>query len=348
VDVGGLADDAGKARVILEAMKLMGYQATGIGAADLRLKDKFFELARQSGVPVIASLGDYRDRHPEVLDRLILTVGRRKVGFAAVPKPSGGRIRATPLIAVLKDLRRRCDLVVVLSQLGTPDDRRLVALPGMRGLADVLIGNSQAVKIAGTEEDEGVTLVSNKGKGCCLHVVEVRFRWLRRPAYKCLRFVIQPQLPKDPAVEKLVREHSKSVQDEFLRFSSQSMPARAAWGWVDSQACGRCHPAQYKQWADSRHAHAVATLARAHRLAPECLPCHSETYRQIKMWQPSGNEREGVECVTCHGNGDAHMKTPQRWNIDRGEGSRVCVNCHTTAHSPSFQYDVYREMIQHW
>ena len=343
-----MAAEAAKARVVFQAMKLMGYQATTVGEADLRLGDEFFRLAQQSGVPVIATAGKYRDFHREVLDRLVVTVGKRKIGFAAAPKTKEARFRAEALIAILKQLRRECDLVVLLSQLGTSDDRRLVKLPGMRGLVDVLIGNSQAVSIPGTEKVEGATLVSNKGKGCCLHTVEVSFRWLRRPVYLCRRYTILPEFPVDPAVEQLVRDYARVTQEEFLRQSELHMPARETWGWIDSNACARCHRDEYRQWFDSAHAHAVATLERDHRLAPECLRCHSETYRRVKLWQPSGNQREGVECVTCHGDATAHLKNPQRWNIDRGEGERVCINCHDRANSPAFLYDTFRDKIRHW
>ena len=370
VDVGGLsrkrwlpidrAEAANRTGLILRAMKQMGYEATGIGTADRRLGDRFFEEAKQAGVPIIASMDGHAEEHDNVVETLVREFDGHKVGFAAIPSQptSQGRLKLEGLVRVLKQLREECGTVILLSQLGYRDDVRLVETPGMRGLVDVLIGNSDAKLVADldaegdlrwTREHAGVTFVRNAGEGKTVFVLAVRTGWLARPRYICRGFNLTAEMPEDPKLREQLDAYHEGWEQRFLQLSAELIPPRDEWKSVASTTCAQCHPDAYEAWAETRHAHAVATLREEGKRVPDCLSCHSQIYRSLHVFADDHQEPQGVECVTCHrGPAEQHVKAPSRANIQRANSEGACKPCHTSVNSPEFDYLDYRDRIQHW
>ena len=290
VDVGGLsrkqwlpidrAEAASRAGFILRAMKQMGYEATGIGTADRRLGDRFFEQAKQAGVPVIASMDGHAEKHDNAVETLVREFDGHKVGFAAIPSQptSQGRLKLEALVKVLKRLREECETVILLSQLGYRDDVRLVKMPGMRGLADVLIGNSDAKLVMNpdaegdlrfTREHAGVTFVRNAGEGTTVFVLAVRTGWLERPRFICRGFTRSPEMPEDPRLREQLDAYHEDREQRFLQLSAELIPPRDQWKFVPSTTCAECHSDAYEKWEATGHAHAVATLRDEGKRVPD-------------------------------------------------------------------------------
>ena len=152
-------------------------------------------------------------------------------------------------------------------------------------------------------------------------------------------------------------------------------PAATANKYIGAAKCKNCHSAaesgnQYAAWQAANHSKAFETLAtdEAKRIAKEkgiddpqksdaCLRCHVTAYglpeEQIKK---GFDQKLGVQCETCHGPGDNHVKArmaavakaagageapkgPQP--IDENEmsskiGVDTCLRCHNEE-SPTFK-----------
>jgi len=109
--------------------------------------------------------------------------------------------------------------------------------------------------------------------------------------------------------------------------------------------CGECHPSEQALWAETRHAHAYATLVDREREDPElsCALCHNVG--------PNGNELDdpmigfrgepvpelrNVQCESCHGPGATHV-TDVKQHPDAALGVDFdlgCGECHQDDHHP--------------
>lgn len=158
--------------------------------------------------------------------------------------------------------------------------------------------------------------------------------------------------------------------------------------YVGAAKCKNCHRAeeagnQYGAWEESKHAHAYETLktpeAKAQAKergiedplkADECLRCHVTGHGEPEEHFRKGFDIEqGVQCETCHGPGEQHMKArlmaaaAAARNPDADEGyvqvpegeivstvgQDTCLECHNEE-SPSFQsfcYYLRAEQVRH-
>ncbi len=121
--------------------------------------------------------------------------------------------------------------------------------------------------------------------------------------------------------------------------------------WVTSRQCRACHPAQYKDWTGSKHAHAYATLMKEKRhFDHQCWSCHS-----TGAGKPGGPQTptevgplRNVQCESCHGPGQDHLAKPGKGNIVRTPNEAVCMECHTEEQTEGrFVFEDYLPKIDH-
>lgn len=106
--------------------------------------------------------------------------------------------------------------------------------------------------------------------------------------------------------------------------------------FVGSQSCFACHPAQQKQWKNTDHSSAFATMYRTHRNHhPGCVQCHVTGFGEPGGYSMAAHSAslENVGCEACHGPGHDHVAHPRFDNIIRSPLRHVCQTCHTTEHS---------------
>jgi len=115
---------------------------------------------------------------------------------------------------------------------------------------------------------------------------------------------------------------------------------------VGAISCKQCHEVNYKNWANTRHAKALQTIATSPKYSQEeCLICHSTGYGKIADYTIVDEVPfylRGVQCEACHGEGRGH---PKKGGIERKVTLGVCRNCHTRDQSPTFNYLAYLEKI---
>ena len=173
----------------------------------------------------------------------------------------------------------------------------------------------------------------------------------------------------------------------LLQSSDPAPPVESLGGnYIGAAKCKNCHSSadsgnQYGAWSTSLHAHAFETLASdkaevkeaaAKRNVTEpskddtCVKCHVTGFGEPEDKFARGWKRElGVQCETCHGPGDDHLKVRMKaaatvdpkagyQALPEGEmvstpGVDVCVKCHNPE-SPSYKpfcYFEFRGKIAH-
>lgn len=164
-----------------------------------------------------------------------------------------------------------------------------------------------------------------------------------------------------------------------LSFLSSSSGGGGAGGlapnrYVGAQRCKTCHQAeeagdQYGVWQKEKHSHAYEVLAsdkakeygKARDIADpqksdKCLKCHSTAFGEPKEnLHRSFDPKLGVQCETCHGPGENHVKARMTAAAKEDEGAKApaysaisddeviksppmktCLGCHNEE-SPGFK-----------
>ena len=112
--------------------------------------------------------------------------------------------------------------------------------------------------------------------------------------------------------------------------------------------CMKCHLDAASQWASTAHAHALETLEQDPKGAgADCRSCHVTAFGEAGGFTDRKETPQfaSVGCETCHGPGGEHAA-----RSTRGYGKvslRSCSNCHTTQHSPDFNYYTYLTKVSH-
>jgi hypothetical protein len=145
-----------------------------------------------------------------------------------------------------------------------------------------------------------------------------------------------------------------------IAFVAGDAAAQATSQYLGAAKCKTCHNsakkgAQYKDWSDSKHAHAFLELASPKALeiaakagikdpqkAPECLSCHvTGAGEPADHFAASFSDSAGVQCESCHGAGSNYFKmaTMKEIRADKTPASaakygllmptkQTCAKCH--------------------
>lgn len=118
--------------------------------------------------------------------------------------------------------------------------------------------------------------------------------------------------------------------------------------YAGSESCAKCHVADEKTHAHSKHFHGLETLtARDFDADPYCLKCHTTGYggpagfTNIKATPGLG----GIGCESCHGPSKAHVLDPLKKTPV--PGASACMTCHDPENSPTFEYGIFWPKIDH-
>jgi hypothetical protein len=147
--------------------------------------------------------------------------------------------------------------------------------------------------------------------------------------------------PRDPQLRELLDDtfsHIGRLNAQAERSAPEAKPGQATY--VGSDSCGACHTPAYRWWISTPHGRAYQTLVtRKRALDLECVGCHVTGFEQ-----PGGSSLtqlehyQGVGCESCHGPGGLHAYNPQTQRVERAVPRTVCVTCHDSEHSDSFEY----------
>jgi len=186
---------------------------------------------------------------------------------------------------------------------------------------------------------------------------------------------------KKPSISLTLLALLTTLGIAFLSLEGSSQDKAAAKPganrYIGAEKCKSCHGAadggdQYGAWTKMKHAKAFETLAGedAKKLASakgiadpqkadECVKCHVTAFGVPDDQIKKGFEKtHGVQCESCHGPGEAHMKArfaaaaaaggaTGYTKIDPAEivavpSADACVTCHNDK-SPSYKAFCYHE-----
>ncbi|MCX8053405.1 MAG: hypothetical protein N3B12_06325 [Armatimonadetes bacterium] len=171
---------------------------------------------------------------------------------------------------------------------------------------------------------------------------------------------------EDSALIAVYDEYSRKVKDAVLSFSEEfqskgeSMLTKRGLNLVEmrkrlrksqlatAERCKSCHESIHDGWLKTRHAKAMATLAKTNQeYDPECITCHATG---VLVRNGFANMRDtpelaNVQCEACHGPGLAHAESPSKGYGETGE--EICRSCHTDDRTPEFDYEKEWAKIKH-
>jgi len=114
---------------------------------------------------------------------------------------------------------------------------------------------------------------------------------------------------------------------------------------VGTEACRRCHVAEYERWSATGHAGAFELLTRAGKATQvRCYMCHitDAPLERATAWLPSlpaNGDLRRVGCESCHGPGGKHARSEKAADIAR-PSARTCAGCHTRKLRLTFSYEI--------
>lgn len=368
VDAGNFSDAPGpggdvRTRAIVEAMNKLGYAASAVGERDLAGgAEKFRALTAHARFPFVSTnLVRESSRKHWLPPSVILRAGALRIGILAVTRYNPGlRVRLAdgdhvvtvdPTAAVeraLAEVRRECDIVVLLAALPIEDARILARRA--QGI-DLVLG-SHGGRLTAEPIREGsarILYVGDQGK----YIGE--FDVFRASTDDLLSFAARvvelgEGVRPDPRLEAFVVERLAEAQEaeRLAQATTGNSDGERGKSFVGSGACTACHADIVSDWSATRHAHAWATLKRdpsTFRLS--CVSCHVTGHGQ-----PGGfvdEERTphlvDVGCESCHGPAADHLSQPER---PYGAVTlATCTSCHTAEMDPAFNYYQDLRLVSH-
>ena len=344
VDNGNVAEAPGKAEVVLRVMGMDRYDAVGIGAMDAGLGEDYVRPARRFGTPVVRALPASDAIDP--LARKLRTKELRghTLGVTSLPPlPEGADAEAALDTAAqtLREYRKQCEFLVVLSQMGMKRDEELARRCGPDG-PHAIIGNLDASVLKEPKRVGASLLLPTGPGGTHAGIADVVFPLWGEPRLENVTVnAAKGNTRTADEVGMLVSGYYEGVQKEFIAGVEPGLLAADVSGSVgEPTRCGKCHAVETARWAGTRHARAMRSLITHKRVVPECIDCHSVRFRDKRVFDLD-TRVNGVSCTACHaiaGKGET-SDCPDRAMPTRGQ--ETCLPCHTEANSPQFNYARY-------
>jgi hypothetical protein len=251
---------------------------------------------------------------------------------------------------LIPELRKKADVIVVLSHLGLTDTQKLtIDVPGI----DVLVFGHQGGLFKTFSKTQDAITIRGGERGQYLPQLHLVVDEGKITAFDGDVVTLDDKVPADDNMSKAIDNYNTELNKRFEQANQKVVQdqgqktqlALAGEHYLGEKNCRRCHEAEYQMYVKQDHAHAFDTLVKNQRdSTPECLPCHV-----VGMGQPGGfvskqstPDLVNVQCENCHGMGTKHPDTGAIVGPD------VCMTCHTSAQSPHFQYDEMVAKIVHW
>lgn len=368
VDAGGffpeLPNQHDVAWFMMDAMKLLGTDAVGVGERDLKYGLAWLKSQqKRTGLMIVsANLLDKKSGKPVFEPYTIKKVGNVKVGIFGLisDKVDLGPARDSlvaqdPLVAAKKavaDLRKSgATVIVLLSQLGKVESEDLVTV--VTGVDAVITGrNIPLIQKGRLIKNTVVAYGGEQGQyvGRTMFTIDAKGKPL---SGENDMFILSPEVGEKPEVLALVKSFedafnekmrkSQMEQDAQKQIKSEESPER----FLGAELCVRCHAEEGEQWKTTSHSVAWQTLVNAKKDATqECIGCHSVGYQQPGgfMSQTATPHLSNVQCENCHGIGTQHeafATTPHRIT------EQVCITCHKGDNDPEWNWEKKLPRIAH-
>ena len=355
--------DSLKSGFMVQMMDRLGYNVVTIGERELAFGQSYLlDTFKKTKIDLVsANVVFAGTKKPLLKPYVIKKAGSVKVAFTGllgkeiVLKKHAGDKELTVLDpvatakALIPELRKKADVVVVLSHLGLTESQKLtIEVPGIDVMVFAhMVGLSKTVV-----QTQGVINVRGGERGQYIPSIHLVVEDGKITSYDGEVATLDDKIPADETMHQLVDTFSDELNVRFQKQSQaaaqqanrQTQVALAADHYMGEKNCRRCHEMEYQMYTKQHHAHAFATLTKNQRdSTPECLPCHV-----VGMGQAGGfvskeatPELVNVQCENCHGMGTMH-------GSGQTVGPEVCITCHTPSQDPTFNFEEKLTKIVHW
>ncbi|TMQ54266.1 MAG: hypothetical protein E6K77_05665 [Candidatus Eisenbacteria bacterium] len=367
-DFFGMAgeQDSLKSAFMVTAMDKLGYDVVTLGEREFNFGQAFLlDTFKKTKIDLVSSNLVYADtKKPFVKPYVIRKMCSTRVAFFGL---IGTDMKIRTLLseralevkdpfatakALVPELRKKADVVVLLSHLGLTESQRMtLEVPGI----DVMIFGHQPGLFRELVKTNGVINTRAGERGQYVPGIHLVIEDSKIASYDGVVVTLDDKIPADEDMNHTV----DTFNDEMnRRFSSNpnantppGQPAPIPVGgdhYLGEKNCRRCHEAEYQMYASQPHARAFDTLTKNQRdSSPECLPCHVVGYGQPGGFSSKQTTPDlvNVQCENCHGMGTKH---PGKEDANAVVGPEVCLTCHTHEQNPDFDYSEAVTHIVHW
>ena len=359
--------DSLKTAFLVQAMDKLGYDVVTLGEREFNFGQSFLLGAfKKTKIDLVSSNLVYADtKKPFVKPYVIRKICNTKVAFFGLigndlklrTLPNERNLEVQDPIATAKalvpQLRKKADIVVLLSHIGLTEGQRLtLEVPGI----DVMIFGHQPGLFREIAKTNGVINTRAGERGQYIPGIHLVVEDGKLTSYDGELTTLDDKVPADEDMGREVDTFNDEMNRRFSQSPQQpnntngntppAVPV-AADHYLGEKNCRRCHETEYQMYSAQDHAKAFATLTKNQRDAsPECLPCHVVGYGQPGGFanKTSTPDLVNVQCENCHGMGTKH---PDQ-NAQAVVGPDVCLSCHTQQQNPDFDYDKALTHIVHW
>ncbi len=342
---------------ILKGVNALKYDAIGVQWADLAYGASF---VKENDLPWVAS--NWSDATFKAEQRIARS-GKTIAFFSWIdPRESPQRHMqashemtaenddSTALLQSLQRAKQDGVITVLATTLKLDEARQRFPLEHI----DILLVRSAYEKYAEPRKVDNTLVLQPGSRGMRMAELDVVFDV--NGVIKSWQHRIIP-LPKTiPDAKRLAswyKEYNARVKEDYEKGVQLAKAAQSgASPYAGAQVCQSCHVAEHKTWHGSRHGHAYGTLRRVNKaFDPNCIVCHTVGFNKPGGFidDDTTPQLSNVQCESCHGAAQAHVTSGGAQPVANIDWSRekMCGQCHTQAHSPSFNIDVYWPKIQH-
>lgn len=255
-----------------------------------------------------------------------------------------------PLLKSLQRAKQEGATTVLSTTLKLDDARQRFPLEHV----DILLVRAAYEKYAEPKKVENTLVLQPGSRGMRLAELDVILN--TNGTIKSWQHRIIP-LPKTiPDAKRLAgwyKEYNARVKEDYEKGVQLAKAAQSgASPYAGDSVCQTCHAAEHKIWHGSRHGHAYDTLRRVNKaFDPNCITCHTVGFNASGGFIDNDTtpHLSNVQCESCHGSARLHATSGGAQPVANVGWPRekICAQCHTQAHSPAFNMDVYWPRIQH-
>ncbi len=349
-----------KDSIAFRIYEMMAYDAIGLGDQEFFRGAQFIaDLIEGSPLPFISSNLD-KPAVSSVKREIVVERAGVRFGFLSVMDPSvfmfypkrvKDEVAFTDFSATLQgqidDLRKKSDVVVLLSHSGVDADREIAKT--YSGI-DVIVG-SHTQSVMEAPETVGETVIVQAGKDG-YYVGHLRLTFDDKnsiTAHDGELVAMDFPFPNDPTVVEMIIDYNRISKARAGSVVERITPVPLEFMVASSESCALCHATEYDHWTASRHAVSLKTLKDEHKeKSPDCLSCHTSGFGRDDGYLNYNITAalKNVNCTECHYTPAGHLAEPAAF-VTSGLTEENCVRCHDQANSPTFAFAAFMERSRH-
>ncbi|MCL5104983.1 MAG: hypothetical protein M1133_12835 [Armatimonadetes bacterium] len=352
MESGNLSNAPDKLDIIASIMSELHYDAVGLGMYDLQLGDTYYQKIDKKLKVLDAAPGAAKSSMPYMI-RNVDGVRVGIISFGGVrPGLDDFAVRRS-FYGAYKAARDGSDILILLDQANWTNKDWLERNLNRLGAPDVVIGGAAKMGMLQDEVIGKTHIVPTSYQGKCIGVCDVEVTPGQEPKIATRKITLDTSIVEDPILVDRIRRVLYPNQARVASMPVASQGAQkviqpvAPGQYYPSIVCRTCHSTQYDDWAKTKHAKAIKTLADEGKMVSECLTCHSEKYRRSGSLLIDTSGPGGVDCATCHMNAIPHGAERKNVTGRTKVAPMVCLECHTKDRSPNYNPQTYFPMVTH-